>query len=359
MNSQILNSSHPLWNQLLKELRHDFYHLSEYLDLEASRSKATPEAFVFLEGEKIFFVPYLLRQISEIFPAEGLPAGICDLVSPYGYPGILMNDAATQTPAFLHQALQHFQNVLQERQVCSAFFRLHPILNADLEAVLPVSSCQVSGETVSIDLSLSETEIWNHTKPAHRNKINRGKRAGLTASIVNPKDYINQFLEIYQETMDYVGASNFYYFDQTYFLQLIERLDKRLYLCIVELDKQIISAGLYTECCQIVQAHLGGTKREFLKLSPTNLETDHVRFWAKERGNIVLHLGGGVGSSKDSLYTFKAGFSRLRHSFLTLRLIINPNLYDELTCLRAEILNTEAKTLTQSGFFPAYRFKPE
>jgi lipid II:glycine glycyltransferase (peptidoglycan interpeptide bridge formation enzyme) len=100
---------------------------------------------------------------------------------------------------------------------------------------------------------------------------------------------------------------------------------------------------------------LGGTKTKFLKLSPTNLETDYTRRWAKERGNEFLHLGGGVGGSKDSLYNFKAGFSKQRHTFLTMRLVIDEKKYIELVKLRAKYLNIEVEKLLKTDFFPAYR----
>jgi hypothetical protein len=82
---------------------------------------------------------------------------------------------------------------------------------------------------------------------------------------------------------------------------------------------------------------------------------DYIRFWAKERGNEVLHLGGGVGGGKDSLYHFKAGFSKQTHTFLTLRLIIDEEKYRHLLELRAKSLNREVEELLSTNFFPAYR----
>jgi hypothetical protein len=82
----------------------------------------------------------------------------------------------------------------------------------------------------------------------------------------------------------------------------------------------------------------------------------YVRLCAQERGNEFLHLGGGVGGYKDSLYAFKSGFSRRRHSFLTLRLITDEEKYRYLVGLRARALNAEAEDLLKSDFFPAYRY---
>ncbi|MDZ8079939.1 MAG: GNAT family N-acetyltransferase [Nostoc sp. DcaGUA01] len=354
MDYKIVSLSDPLWLEILKKLNHDIYHLPEYVDLEAKRIQAIPEAILIFENDKILFLPYLLRCVNNLFETNIEIPLIWDIVSPYGYPGILLSQAAANTPEFLQLAVNQLILGLRDRQICSAFLRLHPILNQGLNEVLPLELCQVSGETVSIDLSLSTSEIWHQTRPEHRNHINRCKRSGFTARMVRLEEYIDKFINIYHETMNRVEAKKYFYFDDNYF-QNLANLNKNIYLCLIELNNQIACAGIFTECCQIVQYHLGGTKSEFLKQAPSKLMFDYVRFWAKERGNKFLHLGGGVGSAKDSLYNFKAGFSKQRHLFLTLRLITDAEKYDSLVELRAKSLKTEPKNLFESNFFPAYR----
>jgi lipid II:glycine glycyltransferase (peptidoglycan interpeptide bridge formation enzyme) len=155
--------------------------------------------------------------------------------------------------------------------------------------------------------------------------------------------------------MNRVGASQLYYFSEEYFVRLSEALGQRCSLCLVELDGQIACAGLFAEHCGIIQYHLGGTKSEFLKQAPSKLMFDRARFWAKERGNEIFHLGGGVGSAKDSLYHFKAGFSQQRETFVTLSLIADAEKYNYLIGLRAKLLNIEPERLFEADFFPAYR----
>ncbi len=82
---------------------------------------------------------------------------------------------------------------------------------------------------------------------------------------------------------------------------------------------------------------------------------NYVRYWAKERGNQVFHLGGGVGGTKDSLYRFKAGFSKQTHTFMTMRLITNENIYRQLVDLQAKFLKIETEKLFSTNYFPAYR----
>lgn len=355
MKFQLINLSNPLWMQTLKTIQHDIYHLPEYIALEARRTQTNPEAILITEDEKLIFVPYLVRQCNDLFGQNLMTKEVFDIVSPYGYPGILWSEAATNTPKFIEQAINQLTEVLQTKGVCSAFFRLHPILNKSIQEVWNSFFLQATGETVSVNLSLSTAEIWQQTRPEHRNKINRCKRTGFKAKMVKFKPYIKEFIEIYEETMERVGAAKLYYFGYNYFLELADALGARLHLCLVELDNQITCAGLFTECCGIVQYHLGGTKNQFLQQAPSKLMFDYVRFWAKERGNEVFHLGGGVGSAKDSLYHFKAGFSKQRHTFTTLRLITDEIKYRELVELRAKTLNTKAATLLTSSFFPAYR----
>ncbi len=135
----------------------------------------------------------------------------------------------------------------------------------------------------------------------------------------------------------------------------MSNLGEKIHLGIVELEERITCASLFFECCGIVQAHLGGTRTEFLNQSPFNLLLDYVRLWAKKRGNEFLHLGGGVRGSKDSLHTFKTGFSRQRHNLLTLRLITDEEKYHHLVELHAKSLNTKVEELLKTDFFPAYR----
>lgn len=354
MSLELISLENPLWLQTLQKLRHDIYHLPEYVALESSRIKATPEAIAVIENEKILFVLYLLRKCKDVLTQEPTTQEIFDAVSPYGYPGILLSEAAC-TPEFIKSAIDQLTHVFRAKHVCSVFFRLHPILNHEFNEICKSNICQVSGETVSIDLRLSESEIWHQTRPEHRNKINKCKRNGLTTRIVPYHKHIDQFIEIYQETMDRVGAAKSYYFDYDYFLYLADALAEKLHLCIVEVDEEAICAGLFTECCRIVQYHLGGTRTEFLKQAPSKLMFDYVRFWAKERGNDFFHLGGGVGGAKDSLYHFKAGFSQQRHTFLTQRMIIDERQYFNLVESQAKSLNTEAEKLLKTNFFPAYR----
>jgi hypothetical protein len=357
MNIQIIDLVNPLWDAILQEIHHDIFHKPEYVYLESQRTNCIGQAILITEGDNKFFVPYLLRQCDNRLFAKEIQSEIWDIVSPYGYPGILLSDSASIAPEFLKVAMSEFISTLRSQNICSVFLRLHPILNAGLNEIYQPDICQVTSETIGVDLTLSVEEIWQQTRSEYRKVINRHKRSGLKASMVSFTEYFDDFLDIYNETMERVAAKQMYYFDHEYFSYLLRKLGNYIHLGIVEFEHEVTCACLFTECCGIVQSHLSGTKNKFLKLSPDKLLFDYVRYWAKERGNKVFHMGGGYGGAKDGVYNFKAGFSQQTYTFLTLRLITNEDKYHDLVKLRAKYLDMQADELLKSQYFPAYRYQ--
>jgi lipid II:glycine glycyltransferase (peptidoglycan interpeptide bridge formation enzyme) len=276
-----------------------------------------------------------------------------DITSAYGYPGLLLNAEASNHPDFLSKAFSRFIELLQERSICTAFIRLHPILNTHLNEDVFGKSYTPLGELVWIDLQQSAEHLWSQTIAKHRNRINHCKRLGFSAEIVPVQQYLDDFIEIYQATMDRVRATSTYYFEKSYFEKLAEI--SQVHLCLVRQENRVASAGLFLECDGIVQFHLSGTRADFLKQAPSKLMLDFVRSWAKSRGNSIFHLGGGVGSARDSLFDFKAGFSPLRSQFAVLKIIVNEPLYCSLVETHAQTMQLPFQQLIESAFFPAYR----
>jgi len=157
-----------------------------------------------------------------------------------------------------------------------------------------------------------------------------------------------------------VQAERSYYFGAPYFADLAKNLGPVLKLFVVRMpDGEVISGGLFTLCDDIVQYHLGGTRNTALKLSPMALIFETVRHWSNENGARTFHLGGGVGGKADSLFQFKAHFSRQRHKFVTWRWIVAPDEYREMS--RQKQLSDSERGLRaiSPSFFPAYRCPSE
>jgi Acetyltransferase (GNAT) domain len=340
------------WTEVLQSLRHDAYHLPEYVQLEAARLQSEAEAIVVGQDDQVMFLPYLVRSCCELFPDVEDTENTFDVISPYGYPGVL---TSTTDGAFIRGAWQALKSGLSDRGVCAAFLRLHPILSAAFVQALPETEWVANGKTVSVDLTLTEQELWAHTRKGHQSTINKTKRLGYSHRIVNAAENFDAFWSVYKETMDRVSAQQTYYFNGDYFDRLL-KMDSHLQLCLTELEGNLAAACLFFECNGVVQMHLGGTKSEYMSQSPFNGLIDYVRYWAKARGNEFLHLGGGIGgSTEDSLFKFKSGFSRQQHDFYTVRCIVDPVQYQALVEHQAQAIGQPSHELIKGHFFPAYR----
>jgi hypothetical protein len=406
MSIEIISTSDLRWQQYLDTVPHDFYHLPGYLKLESKRYNAIAEAVLIIEGDKTFFLPYSIRncyqpltsiaatdrrepvqsliaahagatrepalsigntiqfssnidlehQIERPFPFQA--NGIYDVISPYGYPGMLISEAGRDAN-FIKKCWNLVQQHWKDSNICSAFIRLHPILNDYMDCLdgeLDDRSVVCDqGDVVVCDLTNSLEEIWQQIRKSHRTKINKLKNAGFTCRMGSIDRDLNTFVDIYHETMHRVNADNSYFFTNSYFAELIEALGEKVNICVVEIDDKVAAAALVTEFSGTIQYHLGGTKTEFLPQSPTIAMFNYIINWSKERGNKYFNLGGGLGGHEDSLYHFKVGFSKATKSYKTIRSVVNEDSYEYLTDLRARYLGKNVAEMKSSAFFPIYR----
>lgn len=336
------------WGEFLGGVRHDFYHRPSYARLSAPLDGGSPEAVLVRQGSRYFFLPYVVRPLSQLAWLGKEGDKLFDIVSPYGYPGPLTS-ADTR---FVTEAILQWRAAMRDRGAVSSFIRLHPLLETDHDALAAHGELVSRGRTVSIDLTLSPEEIWSQTSQTHRNEISKARRAGLTATFDPRLANLPTFLAMYYETMDRAAASQYYYFPEQYFADLRDALGEALSLCLVrDAAGQVLCGGLFTECCGIVQYHLSATFTAALRQHPAKLMLDYVRGWAKERGHAVMHLGGGMGAREDSLFSFKSRFSPRRHAFFTWQMRLLPDIYERLESRRRSLDNGAI----ESSYFPVYR----
>jgi hypothetical protein len=335
---EALSVSDPRWREMLHSLRHDVYHTPEYVAIEAHRAGQQAAALVITEGDRVLFLPYLLGRDTLDGVVDGAP--VCEVVSPYGYPGVLTSGSAGRDPEFLARAMRLVFDHFAAQGAGSAFLRMHPVLSPEL-GNLDLQGLSLRRRTsVGMRLDVSEAEIWARTRKGHQSTINRCRRLGHHARIGSWTEHGEAFLRIYRETMRHAGADEHYYFADDYF-NALQRLGDRIHLCVVETRGETIAACLLFECCGIVQAHLGGTRDDYRSESPFSLLLHFARLWAKSRGNQVLHLGGGVGGAEDAVFRYKSGFTRDRFQYVTVRVVIDRVRYGELGEATVRVPNVE------------------
>jgi hypothetical protein len=352
MDLVFLKPEDETWHQVLARLRHDFYHLPGYTSLSSKHDSGDAEAALLRRDDNILFIPYLVRDLSQLEALGDAGRDLKDITSAYGYPGPLLRSDDAEFP---RDAIRAFGAAMRDRGVVSGFLRLHPLLSPLHENTFQSGSFVPRGKTVSIDLTLDAAEIWRQTRPDHRRNINKTKRTGFTVAMDQDLHRLDEFLEVYAETMDRLDAADYYYFRRDYYVELAEALGGALWSSsVLDPDGRVVASGFFTEVSGIVQFHLSGTRTDSLKAHPSKLMIDFVRTWAKERGNEVMHLGGGYGGKEDALYAFKAGFSHRSHDFATWHLVFMEDAYHDLM----RIVDRRGIGITNESFFPAYRAAP-
>lgn len=326
-------------NELLN-FETDIYHSIDWLLLNKDLQEGEINCIFLEDGKNCAFFPLIKRNIKN--------TAYFDLITPYGYGGVTFKK--TTDSDFKKNVFEELKKYLSTTNCISVFLRLHPLLNKVVGAGGAVFE---NGTTLAIKLNNSYPEIYSKYSSGHKYDLKKSKK-NENICIVDDIGflYFDDFIEIYLETMRYLDASDFYFFDKEYFYTMKKLLAEKLKLVVVKLNDQIIGASLFMLENGIIQYHLSGTIIEGRKYQPSKLILDYMVNWGASQGYTFLHLGGGVGGQQDALYKFKKGFSANDYSFYTVRLITNDNVYRNL-CSDLNFTDVEIDNI--SDFFPLYR----
>ena len=332
------------WAQIVQANPHDMYQLPGYSRLEATALEGNPIAWVYQEKET---EPVVIPLIERVIHNNGVVYK--DLVSPYGYPGLVYSTSTTH--AQFCTCLKSFHEEAANCNYVSSFVRLHPLYNTFQINKQSGISQHAHGPTVSINLNLPLAEIRQSYSSNHRRNMRRLCNEGFKVS-VNQWSLLPDFIKLYWQTMSRKMAKKRYFFDVAYFEGLKALLGDNLMLVMVHNNQSTPAAGgLFSIVEGLAQFHLGGTAEDFVGQSPSKLMMDAAVSACKDQGAHTLHLGGGYGSSaSDGLFRFKAGFGQQRHSFSTLRFIHRRDTYRQL------MENTNLPSKNPGTYFPEYRF---
>ncbi len=345
IGAEFITPDDPRWKRVLSEVTHDFYHLPEYAELCAAHEGGRPTAFFAETPRNRILIPLLMKPI----PFPGRKGA--DLISPYGYASPLMRDPGDTD--MLRRFLDTFRWMARERGCVTAFFRLHPFLSFPVPVLQEVGRLVEHGETVSIDLTLPEERLWRQIRRDRRAGIRKLIRQGFRV-IMDEWSGLESFVRIYRETMHRVGAEAFYFFGRDYFFGLRTRLGERMHFCqVLSPEGKMVAGGLFSMVNDIVQLHLSGTADEYCRYGPSKLMIHEIALASRAAGARILHLGGGVGGRRDSLFEFKAAFSPVRHPYRTFRMILQEERYREYC---QDWRKERGNDAVNSDYFPLYRY---
>lgn len=333
------------WDQIVRTFeKYDVYYLSGYTKAFQKNGDGEPLLF-FYEGEKVRGINVVMkRDIAEEKRFHGIieKKQYFDLVTPYGYGGWLIEGDGEIT-----SLISEYEKWCLKNQIVSEFVRFHPMLN-NQEVLDPFYEVIGLGGTIAMDLSSPET-IWTNITSKNRNMIRKAQKNGLRIYRAQNSEIYGIFKEIYDKTMEKDQAEEYYFFSEEFYQSVLEDLKNQAQVFYAQTEEgEIAAATIIIGANGMLNYHLSGSRYEYQKIAPSNLMLYEVALWGFENGYRSLHMGGGVGSKEDSLYSFKKAFYRGDPKrYYIGKKILNQDVYEKLVEMREDIKNP--------SFFPKYR----
>lgn len=329
------------WAYALKKIdTYDFYHTYDYHHL-SKLDNQKPILLEYIEDDKVIIIPFLLRKIFD--------TAYYDLTSVYGYSGPLVknSDATFDNSKFTNALKLFFKNY----NIVSIFSRLHPFFQNQDFVLCNLGEIKQLGKLVNIDLTKDITEQRMSFSKTTKRYLNKTRKICYVKSEVT-EDSIDIFKDLYYENMDRVNAQEHYYFSKDYIVEFLNSndFDAEILFAVIEETNEIISGAIMVKTNNIIQYHISGTRNEYLHLTPIRILIDEMRIKGTEQGYTFFNLGGGLGSEEDSLFNFKASFSKDFKNFKIWKYIVNSKVYDTLVSQYTDLNSNQ-------DFFPLYRNK--
>ncbi|PKH05297.1 GNAT family N-acetyltransferase [Moritella sp. Urea-trap-13] len=277
----------------------DIYYQDAYAALYESNDGELFN-FVFQQAENKIIFRSIKRQITQV---AGIPVTeeLYDLETPYGYGGPLTN---CYDSAFLTVAFAAYKAECIKQHIVCEFIRFHPFNPLTQHDECFDFFCQ-ERQVVIVDLTLEQPERWSKYSKTTRNIIRKTQKV-LTRHQAD--DAMDDFLNLYQQTMDKNQAAEFYYFDRDYFNQL--SAIPGVELLAVKLADEHVSMGFFMQTGELAHYHLSANNSELLRENGNYALLDFAFERAQQNGCKWMMLGGGrTSASDDSLFKFKTKFS--------------------------------------------------
>lgn len=302
--------------------------------------------FLFVENDTpLVLMPFLMHRIF----INDQDTGLNDVSSPYGYSGpIYANNIENEVITKFWSQIDEWY---KKNNVVSEFIRFNlkenwKGYNGKVEPTL-VTVC---GKI------LPEEEQWNNFRPKVRNNYRKSVTYGLKSTIYHHNitlTIIKQFHEIYIGTMERNQATQQYFYELKYFVDLITHNPDTCAIVIIYKDDIPISTELLLLSDTTINSFLGGTVAEYFHTRPNDFLKIEVLKWAREKGYDHYFLGGGR-EKNDTLYQYKKSFFPLDEDpiFYTGRKIVDVKSYNDLIKNSSYCVDCNSE-----NFFPLYRCK--
>ncbi len=319
----------------------DIYYQKDYISLYLKKNESIFE-FKFNEGDNFFYNIAIKRPITQIGNVS-VEDGYFDLETVYGYGGYYTN---SQDKVFIQRALAVYNEKCTKEKIVAEFIRFHPFNNFPIDNSDFLKFCIRDREVVYVDLNLTKDERWSTYSKKTRNLLRHCEK-----QLSFDKDgNLDNFSDLYDQTMQKNNAEDFYYFGDDYYQSITEKALASLFS--VSADGHTVSSGFFMFSGIFAHYHLSANDSEMRHYNANYYLLDQLFEEAKRSGKSFFLLGGGTTSCEaDTLLKFKKKFSKLTKEFYIGGNIYNAEVYDRYN----EIWDNQAQIL--SPYFLKYRLE--
>lgn len=327
-----------------KESNMDIYFLPEWGVVNQFIELGEAKIFECRTEYGIIKNQFILREIPYLVDGKKY----YDITSPYGYGGpYILSCDKSRRENLVKVYAEQFEDYCYKHNIVSEFVRFHPIFRNDRD-FQSIYNPQYDRHTVGTNLANSIDPVQDEFSKSARKYVRRAMKAGVSWEVVEAPDNVDEFIDIYYSTMDRDDAKDFYYFPQEYFHECVRLFGEHIILVRALYEEKVIAEGFYITYRDIIHAHLSGTLKEYINLSPAYVIKYATAVWGKEHGYKLIHYGGGTSNDpENSLYQFKCKFTKnTLFDFYIGKKIWNKEIYKRLVDM------TDKKEV---DYFPAYR----
>nr|WP_317279558.1 peptidoglycan bridge formation glycyltransferase FemA/FemB family protein [uncultured Fusobacterium sp.] len=327
----------------------DIYFEKEYAKLYEKIENGKIEEFILKSKNGTIKTLFLKRKIEiKVDDKE-----YYDIITPYGYGGPIILEENNKEE-LLREYNEKFSEYCIANNIVAEFIRFHPIYENALD-FRNVYDIEYSRKTVGTNLNNFEDPVQEEFSKNARREIKQALKKGVKVKIIEKPENLENFKKLYYETMDRNSASEYYYFDEEYFNEMILKLKDYILLVELEYESEIIASEIYLIKGKILHAHLLGSCSKMLELNAGSLIEATAANWGKEHGYNYIHHGGGRTSDPDdSLFKYKKKFGKnTEFDFYIGKKIWDEKCYDKIV----EIKENNLGKKLEGDFFPKYRIE--
>lgn len=340
------------WKKTFNKRPHDH---PDFMEMMKPKGYSSAVAIYHPDKNSKIIYPFFFCQLNELPKFSSINKPLMHIQTPYGYGGPLYEGDADCLETASKEFEELFHKELSHRGIVSEFVREDIFTKKIAKRTVGKNIEQQLNVVVRLDRP--PEEIWSAYKSKVRKNVNKAIRCNLNVLFDPSGDYLDNFIEIYYETMKRAEAANYFFIPKEKFQNLLKTLGEEGGLMFVHVfdGDVMISTELLLLSSDTIYSFLGGTLSSSFNKRPNDLLKHEVINWGNKNGYKWFVLGGGA-TPNDGIFKYKQSFDpESILPFYVRRIIHDQALYNDLISKRLQYEQALARDWEpRKDFFPEF-----